>query len=145
MNVVSFLSFLRLQSVLQVVCLCLSQDTRVQMVSECVSVLTAMSDHPSLAKQLCSQHGETLTKWLKWLLMQFWWDILTQYLTLLCTYFAFIKFHPCYKRSLISLFLSPVLLQIPVFSLSCSIWSGPDQTPEQPVQTWLCWTCRWHK
>ncbi|XP_038136815.1 ATR-interacting protein isoform X1 [Cyprinodon tularosa] len=46
----------RLQSVLQVVCLCLSQDTRVQMVSECVSVLTAMSDHPSLAKQLCSQH-----------------------------------------------------------------------------------------
>uniref|UniRef100_A0A096M8I1 ATR-interacting protein-like n=1 Tax=Poecilia formosa TaxID=48698 RepID=A0A096M8I1_POEFO len=40
----------------QVVCLCLAQDTRVQTVSECVSVLTAMSDHPTLAKQLCSQH-----------------------------------------------------------------------------------------
>ncbi|XP_047203407.1 ATR-interacting protein isoform X1 [Girardinichthys multiradiatus] len=46
----------RLQCVLQVVCLCLSQDTRVQTVSECVSVLTAMADHPTLAKQLCSQH-----------------------------------------------------------------------------------------
>ncbi|XP_007547107.1 ATR-interacting protein-like [Poecilia formosa] len=46
----------RLQCVLQVVCLCLAQDTRVQTVSECVSVLTAMSDHPTLAKQLCSQH-----------------------------------------------------------------------------------------
>ncbi|MEQ2178835.1 hypothetical protein GOODEAATRI_018349 [Goodea atripinnis] len=40
----------------EVVCLCLSQDTRVQTVSECVSVLTAMADHPTLAKQLCSQH-----------------------------------------------------------------------------------------
>ncbi|XP_005811881.1 ATR-interacting protein isoform X1 [Xiphophorus maculatus] len=46
----------RLQCVLQVVCLCLAQDTGVQTVSECVSVLTAMSDHPTLAKQLCSQH-----------------------------------------------------------------------------------------
>ncbi|XP_043976797.1 ATR-interacting protein isoform X2 [Gambusia affinis] len=46
----------RLQCVLQVVCLCLAQDTRVQTVSECVSVLIAMSDHPTLAKQLCSQH-----------------------------------------------------------------------------------------
>ncbi|XP_054906312.1 ATR-interacting protein isoform X2 [Poeciliopsis prolifica] len=45
----------RLQCVLPVVCVCLAQDTRVQTVSECVSVLTAMSDHPSLAKQLCSQ------------------------------------------------------------------------------------------
>ncbi|KAM4740892.1 ATR-interacting protein isoform 2-T3 [Anableps anableps] len=46
----------RLQCVLQVVYLCLSQDSRVRTVSVCVSVLTAMCDHPTVAKQLCSQH-----------------------------------------------------------------------------------------
>lgn len=45
----------RLRCVLPVMCLCLSQDTRVQTVSECVSVLTAISDHPTLVQQLCSQ------------------------------------------------------------------------------------------
>ncbi|XP_012736795.2 ATR-interacting protein isoform X1 [Fundulus heteroclitus] len=46
----------RLQCVFHMVCLCLSQDTRVQTVSECVSVLTHMSNHRTLAKELCSQH-----------------------------------------------------------------------------------------
>ncbi|XP_051270664.1 ATR-interacting protein isoform X2 [Dicentrarchus labrax] len=46
----------RLQCVLQVVCVCLSADSRLQTVSECVSVLTSMSDHQTLAQQLCSQH-----------------------------------------------------------------------------------------
>ncbi|XP_035518086.1 ATR-interacting protein-like [Morone saxatilis] len=46
----------RLQCVLQVVCVCLSADSRLQTVSECVSVLTSMSDHQMLAQQLCSQH-----------------------------------------------------------------------------------------
>lgn len=46
----------RLQCVLQVVCVCLSADSRLQIVSECVSILTSMSDHQTLAKQLCSQH-----------------------------------------------------------------------------------------
>ncbi|XP_069006052.1 ATR-interacting protein isoform X2 [Embiotoca jacksoni] len=46
----------RLQCVLQVVCACVSADSRLQTVSECVSVLVSMSDHQKLAKQLCSQH-----------------------------------------------------------------------------------------
>uniref|UniRef100_A0A1A7X159 ATR interacting protein n=2 Tax=Iconisemion striatum TaxID=60296 RepID=A0A1A7X159_9TELE len=46
----------RLRCVLQVVCTCLSADSRVQIVSECVLVLMAMSDHQNLVKQLCSQH-----------------------------------------------------------------------------------------
>ncbi|KAG8007546.1 ATR-interacting protein [Nibea albiflora] len=46
----------RLQNVLPVVCACLSADSMLQTVSECVSVLTYMSDHQKLAQQLCSQH-----------------------------------------------------------------------------------------
>ncbi|XP_056293121.1 ATR-interacting protein isoform X2 [Pseudoliparis swirei] len=46
----------RLQCVLQVVCACLSADCRLQTVSGCVSVLRSVSDHPTLARQLCSQH-----------------------------------------------------------------------------------------
>ncbi|XP_031152705.2 ATR-interacting protein isoform X2 [Sander lucioperca] len=46
----------RLQCVLQVVCVCLSADCRLQTVSGSVSVLTSMSDHQTLAQQLCSQH-----------------------------------------------------------------------------------------
>uniref|UniRef100_UPI0037E8C8D9 ATR-interacting protein n=1 Tax=Semicossyphus pulcher TaxID=241346 RepID=UPI0037E8C8D9 len=46
----------RLQCVLPVVCVCLSADSRLQTVTECVSVLTSMSDHQTLAQQLCSQH-----------------------------------------------------------------------------------------
>ncbi|XP_072237681.1 ATR-interacting protein isoform X2 [Leuresthes tenuis] len=46
----------RLQCVFQVVCMCVSADNRLQTISECVSVLTSMADHQTLAKQLCSQH-----------------------------------------------------------------------------------------
>ncbi|XP_040888893.1 ATR-interacting protein isoform X2 [Toxotes jaculatrix] len=46
----------RLQCVLQVVCACLSGDSRLQTISECVSVLMSMSDHQTLARQLCSLH-----------------------------------------------------------------------------------------
>ncbi|XP_058487488.1 ATR-interacting protein isoform X2 [Solea solea] len=46
----------RLQCVLQVVCGCLSADSRLQMISECVSVLMSLSDHQPLAQQLCSRH-----------------------------------------------------------------------------------------
>ncbi|KAM7005936.1 ATR-interacting protein [Tautogolabrus adspersus] len=46
----------RLQCVLQVVCACLSADSRLQTVSECVSVLMSMSDRHTLSQQLCSQH-----------------------------------------------------------------------------------------
>ncbi|TNN45141.1 ATR-interacting protein [Liparis tanakae] len=46
----------RLQCVLQVVCVCLSADCRLQTVSGCVSVLRSVSDHPALARRLCSQH-----------------------------------------------------------------------------------------
>ncbi|KAM9409065.1 ATR-interacting protein [Pholidichthys leucotaenia] len=46
----------RLQCVLQVVCACMSTDSRLQTVSECVSVLMSMSDHQSLVKQICSHH-----------------------------------------------------------------------------------------
>ncbi|XP_041673320.1 ATR-interacting protein isoform X2 [Cheilinus undulatus] len=45
-----------LQCVLPVVCACVSADSRLQTVSECVSVLTSMSDHRSLSQQLCSLH-----------------------------------------------------------------------------------------
>ncbi|XP_023146844.2 ATR-interacting protein isoform X3 [Amphiprion ocellaris] len=50
----------RLQSVLQVVCTSVSADSRLQTVSECLSVLTSMSDHQTLAEQLCSQHDPCL-------------------------------------------------------------------------------------
>ncbi|KAM7401699.1 hypothetical protein PAMP_016994 [Pampus punctatissimus] len=46
----------RLQCVLQVVSACVSADSKLQIVSECVSVLMSMSDHPTLAQQLCSHH-----------------------------------------------------------------------------------------
>ncbi|XP_071349907.1 ATR-interacting protein isoform X2 [Trachinotus anak] len=46
----------RLQCVLQVVCACLSADNKLQMILECVSILTSMSDLQTLAQQLCSQH-----------------------------------------------------------------------------------------
>ncbi|XP_056253933.1 ATR-interacting protein isoform X1 [Seriola aureovittata] len=46
----------RLQCVLQVLCVCLSADSKLQMISECVTVLISMSDHQVLAQQLCSQH-----------------------------------------------------------------------------------------
>ncbi|XP_042352422.1 ATR-interacting protein [Plectropomus leopardus] len=46
----------RLQCVLQVVCVCLSADCRLQTVSGTVSVLKSMSDHQTLSQQLCSQH-----------------------------------------------------------------------------------------
>ncbi|XP_074527923.1 ATR-interacting protein [Halichoeres trimaculatus] len=46
----------RLQCVLPVMSVCLSADSRLQTVSECVSVLTSMSEHQSLSQQLCSQH-----------------------------------------------------------------------------------------
>lgn len=51
----------RLQCVLPVLCACVSADSKLQIVSECVSVLMSMSDHPTLAQQLCSHHGETLS------------------------------------------------------------------------------------
>ncbi|XP_029946785.1 ATR-interacting protein-like isoform X2 [Salarias fasciatus] len=46
----------RLQCVLQRVCMCVSAESRLQVVSECVGVLTSMCDHQALAGQLCSQH-----------------------------------------------------------------------------------------
>lgn len=46
----------RLECVLPVVCMCVSANSRFQTVSECVSILTSISDHQTLAKQLCSQH-----------------------------------------------------------------------------------------
>nr|XP_040059917.1 ATR-interacting protein isoform X3 [Gasterosteus aculeatus aculeatus] len=46
----------RLQCVLQVLCVCLSADCRLQTASGCVSVLRSASDHGTLAQQLCSQH-----------------------------------------------------------------------------------------
>ncbi|CAK6960920.1 ATR-interacting protein [Scomber scombrus] len=46
----------RLQCVLQVVCACVSADSKLQTVSECVSALMSMADHPTLARQLCSHH-----------------------------------------------------------------------------------------
>ncbi|XP_063766420.1 ATR-interacting protein isoform X2 [Eleginops maclovinus] len=46
----------RLQCVLQVVCVCLSADCRLQTVSGSVSVLKSMYDQRTLAQQLCSQH-----------------------------------------------------------------------------------------
>ena len=51
---------LRLQCVLQMVCVCLSADCRLQTVLGSVSVLESMSDHQTLTRQLCSQHGEAL-------------------------------------------------------------------------------------
>ncbi|KAK2915410.1 ATR-interacting protein isoform X1 [Channa argus] len=46
----------RLQCVLQMVCVHLSADSRLQTVSECVSILSSMSDHQTLTQQLRSQH-----------------------------------------------------------------------------------------
>ncbi|XP_034537491.1 ATR-interacting protein [Notolabrus celidotus] len=46
----------RLKCVLPVLSLCLSADSRLQTVSECVSVLASMSNHQSLSQQLRSQH-----------------------------------------------------------------------------------------
>uniref|UniRef100_A0A3Q3KSJ6 ATR interacting protein n=2 Tax=Monopterus albus TaxID=43700 RepID=A0A3Q3KSJ6_MONAL len=46
----------RLQCVLQVMCVCLSGNSSLQRVSECVSILMPLSDHQTLAQQLCSQH-----------------------------------------------------------------------------------------
>ncbi|XP_029006180.1 ATR-interacting protein isoform X2 [Betta splendens] len=46
----------RLQCALQVVCACLSADIRFRTVSECVSILTVMCDHQTLAQYLCTQH-----------------------------------------------------------------------------------------
>ncbi|KAK2861732.1 hypothetical protein Q5P01_001265 [Channa striata] len=46
----------RLQCVLHVVCVHLSADSRLQTVSECVSILSSMSDHQTLTQQLRSQH-----------------------------------------------------------------------------------------
>ncbi|XP_031589095.1 ATR-interacting protein [Oreochromis aureus] len=46
----------RLECVMPLVCTCVSVDSRFQTVSQCVSILTSMSDHEALAKQLCSQH-----------------------------------------------------------------------------------------
>ncbi|XP_035007582.2 ATR-interacting protein [Hippoglossus stenolepis] len=46
----------RLQCVLPVMCACLSADSRLRTVTHCVSVLVSMSDHQTLARQLCSQH-----------------------------------------------------------------------------------------
>ncbi|XP_051804102.1 ATR-interacting protein isoform X2 [Acanthochromis polyacanthus] len=46
----------RLGSVLQVIYTSVSADSRLQTVSECLSVLTSMCDHQTLAEQLCSQH-----------------------------------------------------------------------------------------
>ncbi|KAM4589009.1 ATR-interacting protein isoform 2-T2 [Odontesthes bonariensis] len=46
----------RLRCVFQVVCMCVSADSRLQTISECISVLTSMADHQILATQLCSQH-----------------------------------------------------------------------------------------
>lgn len=48
----------RLEYVMSVACTCVSVDSRFQTVSQCVSILTSMSDHEALAKKLCSQHGE---------------------------------------------------------------------------------------
>lgn len=45
---------------LQAAALCLSSDVPAQALSEWVSVLTAVTDHEKLAKQLCCQHGEPL-------------------------------------------------------------------------------------
>lgn len=41
--------------------MCLSADSKLQMIKECVSMLTLMSDHQTLAQKLCSQHGEVLS------------------------------------------------------------------------------------
>ncbi|KAM6928060.1 ATR-interacting protein [Xenentodon cancila] len=58
----------RLQCVLHVVCMCVTAESRLQTVSECVSVLSAVSDHEALAKQLCSQHDPCIfLKLFKWI------------------------------------------------------------------------------
>ncbi|CAJ1050924.1 ATR-interacting protein isoform X1 [Xyrichtys novacula] len=46
----------RLQCVLSVVSVCFTADSRLQTISECVSILASMSNHQSLSRQLCSQH-----------------------------------------------------------------------------------------
>lgn len=64
----------RLECVMPVVCTCVSVDSRFQTVSQCVSILTSMSDHEALAKKLCSQHGEAAPSaalYLVWSLISF--------------------------------------------------------------------------
>ncbi|KAM9860180.1 ATR-interacting protein [Aulostomus maculatus] len=46
----------RLQCVLQVLCGSVSGDSKLRVVSECVSVLMSTCEHPALIQQLCSQH-----------------------------------------------------------------------------------------
>lgn len=46
----------RFQCVLSEVCSCLSAGVRIKVVSECVSVLTSITDYSSLTQHLCSQH-----------------------------------------------------------------------------------------
>ncbi|XP_029985841.1 ATR-interacting protein, partial [Sphaeramia orbicularis] len=46
----------KLQCVLQQVCVCVSADSSLAIISQCVSVLLSMSDHQTLTHQLCSQH-----------------------------------------------------------------------------------------
>ncbi|KAF0035576.1 hypothetical protein F2P81_013334 [Scophthalmus maximus] len=65
-----------LQCVLQRVCVCWSADSRLHTVSECVSVLTSMSDHQSLAQQLCSQHASPAASLLRECLLLLHWLLL---------------------------------------------------------------------
>lgn len=46
----------RLQCVLPMLSVCLSAESRLQTVSQFLSVLTSLSDHHTLTQQLCSQH-----------------------------------------------------------------------------------------
>lgn len=62
LNLLSISLSLRLLCVLQPMCVCLSADSRLQTVSQCVSILTSMCDHETLARQLCSQHGKALPR-----------------------------------------------------------------------------------
>lgn len=73
----------RLECVMPVVCTCVSVDSRFQTVSQCVSILTSMSDHEALAKKLCSQHGEappSAILYLVWNLISFICSIKTKVL-----------------------------------------------------------------
>ncbi|XP_028302964.1 ATR-interacting protein [Gouania willdenowi] len=45
----------RLEGVLQVVLACVSSDSRLQVVSDCVSLLVSLSNHQTLSNQLCSE------------------------------------------------------------------------------------------
>lgn len=103
----------RLECVMPVVCTCVSVDSRFQTVSQCVSILTSMSDHEALAKKLCSQHGEAAPSaalYLVWSLISFicstkvlqeaslhllcfwWWHLLCAVM-LLCIFISAQKNH----------------------------------------------------